>query len=114
MGPVLGLVPLFIPVSAFTAGPVSTALVSGRPGGLLDDGVRPVAGNLFHTWEMDAVIIHTLRPDKHRPDPGDTFSDSCANHVRVSCKPIHAFHVLSGTVGILPIKRRLCSIVLTY
>lgn len=59
MRPVLGLVPLFIPVSAFTTGPVSTALVSGRPGGLLDDGVRPFAGNLFHTREMNAVSLFT-------------------------------------------------------
>lgn len=75
MRPVLGLVPLFIPVSAFTTGPVSTALVSGRPGGLLDDGVRPVAGNLFtHAGDGRRVIIHTPRPDKHPPDPGNTFS----------------------------------------
>lgn len=45
--PVFGLLPIFVPISAFVTGPVSTALVAGRPGGLLDDGIYTFTGNLF-------------------------------------------------------------------
>lgn len=119
--PVLGLLPIFVPISAFVTGPVSTALVAGRPGGLLDHGIYTFTGNLF-SHERRLMWHHYSNCDQQSSRHTNWLSLEihfhsvplrlvCANVcvcVCISCM-FHAFLALLCTVWILLMKRLLLS-----